>query len=236
MPDADRTQRTILLIEDDTDLCGLMREYFAEHGFRIDATHDGRQGLARSIDSTYDLIILDAMLPTLDGFEVLRQLRKRSGTPVIMLTARTAEADRVAGLNAGADDYLPKPFGPEELLARIRAVLRRMGKSDSAPQTVEAGGVKLNPQSRQAWRLGELLELTALEFDILEILVRGAGRTVSRDELTGALHQRPSSPFERSLDVHISHLRKKVERGNQILIRTVRGVGYQFAAGAEAEV
>jgi two-component system response regulator CpxR len=233
MPDAERTSRSILLIEDDTDLCCLMRDYFAEQGFRIEASHDGRHGLARSIDGAFDLIILDVMLPSLDGFEVLRQLRKRSETPVIMLTARTAESDRVAGLNSGADDYLPKPFGPEELLARIRAVLRRTGKAGPSPQTVEAGGVKLNPQIRQAWLQDGPLELTALEFDILEILVRAAGRTVSRDELTGALHQRRSTPYERSLDVHISHLRRKIERENQVLIRTVRGVGYQFAAGEE---
>ncbi len=235
MPDGERTSRSILLIEDDTDLCCLMRDYFAEQGFQIETAHDGRRGLARSIDGAFDLIILDVMLPVLDGFEVLRQLRKRSETPVIMLTARTAEADRVAGLNSGADDYLPKPFGPEELLARIRAVLRRAGKSEAAPQTIEAGAVRMNPQSRQVWRRDEAVELTTLEFDILEILVRAAGRTVSRDELTGALHQRPSTPYERSLDVHVSHLRKKLEWGGETLIRTIRGVGYQFATGTEAE-
>jgi two-component system response regulator CpxR len=234
MAEAERTARSILLIEDDTDLCGLMREYFAEQGFQIEAAHDGRKGLARSLDGAFDLIILDVMLPALDGFEVLRQLRKRSETPVIMLTARTAESDRVAGLNSGADDYLPKPFGPEELLARIRAVLRRVGKPQAA-QLVEAGGLRLNPQSRQAWCGDEPVELTALEFDILEILVRAAGRTVSRDELTGALYQRPSTPYERSLDVHVSHLRKKIEQEGQILIRTVRGVGYRFTVSSEAQ-
>jgi len=232
MPDAQRVSRSILLIEDDVDLCELMHDYFAEHGFSITAVHDGREGLARAIDGAFDLIILDVMLPGIDGFEVLRQLRKRSAAPVIMLTARTAEADRVSGLNAGADDYLPKPFGPDELLARIRAVLRRAGKGQPLPQEIEAGDVKLDAQTRQAWRRGELLELTALEFDILEILVRAAGRTVSRDELTGAIHQRPSTPYERSLDVHVSHLRKKLEKGGAV-IRTIRGVGYRFAAEAE---
>jgi len=166
---------------------------------------------------------------------VLRQLRKRSDTPVIMLTARTAESDRVSGLNAGADDYLPKPFGPEELLARIRAVLRRVEKTGRPLETIEAAGLKLNPLSRQVWRDGQPIELTSLEFDILELLVRSAGRIVSRDELTSAVHQRPSTPYERSLDVHISHLRKKIENGNQVLIRTVRGVGYQFAEGEEVQ-
>ena len=233
---AERMSTSILLIEDDAGLCSLMQDYFAAHGIRIEAAYDGRQGLARSIESSFDLIILDVMLPALDGFEVLRQLRKRSETPVIMLTARTAESDRVAGLNSGADDYLPKPFGPEELLARIRAVLEACRKGEQEPRRrSEACGVKMNPQSRDAWLQDEPLELTSLEFDILEILARAAGRTVSRDELTGALHQRPSTPYERSLDVHMSHLRKKLEQGNQVLIRTIRGVGYQFAAGMELE-
>lgn len=234
MRESARTSHSILLIEDDADLCWLMRDYFAGQGFRIEAAHDGREGLARSLAGEFDLIILDVMLPGLDGFEVLRQLRKRSSTPVIMLTARTAENDRVAGLNSGADDYLPKPFGPEELLARIRAVLRRTGKLQIAPQIIEAGGVKLDATSRQAWYSEAPLDLTSLEFDILELLVRAAGRTVSRDELTGAVHQRRSTPYERSLDVHISHLRKKLERGDQVMIRTIRGVGYQFAAPVES--
>ncbi|SPE33249.1 DNA-binding response regulator in two-component regulatory system with CpxA [Candidatus Sulfopaludibacter sp. SbA6] len=224
--------KSILLIDDDTELCSLMQDYFAQQGFRIESVHDGRGGLARSLDGGFDLIILDVMLPVLDGFEVLRQLRKRSATPVIMLTARTAQPDRIAGLNAGADDYLPKPFGPEELLARIRAVLRRTGKPDAAPaQEVESGGVKLNPLTGEAWYLGEALEVTSIEFDILEILVRSSGRTVSRDELTAALYQRRSTPYERSLDVHISHLRKKLEREERTLIRTIRGVGYVFSPG-----
>jgi two-component system, OmpR family, response regulator CpxR len=232
MAEVQRATRSILLIEDDVDLCELMREYFAGNGLSITATHDGREGLAKAIDGAFDLIILDVMLPGLDGFEVLRQLRKRSAAPVIMLTARTAEADRILGLNAGADDYLPKPFGPDELLARIRAVLRRAGNAQALPQEIEAGDLKLDAQTRQAWRCGELLDLTSLEFDILEILVRASGRTVSRDELTGAIHQRPSTPYERSLDVHVSHLRKKLEK-NGPMIRTIRGVGYRFAPEAE---
>ncbi len=235
MPEAEigRQPRPVLLIDDDTDLCSLMGDYFAQQGFRIEAVHDGRKGLARALDGGFDLILLDVMLPVLDGFEVLRQIRKRSETPIIMLTARTAETDRVAGLNAGADDYLPKPFGPEELLARIRAVLRRVAKGDAGTQPIEAGGVKLNPQTRQAWYRDETLDVTALEFDLLDLLVRAAGRTVSRDELTAALHQRQSTPYERSLDVHISHLRKKLEGEDRVLIRTIRGVGYLFAPGSD---
>lgn len=227
--------RSILLIEDDTDLCALMRDYFARHEFRVETVHDGRSGLARALEGGFDLILLDVMLPALDGFEVLQQLRKRSTTPVIMLTARTARTDRVTGLNSGADDYLPKPFEPEELLARIRAVLRRAGTPAVTPQIVEAGEVRLNPQTREAWYASERLDVTMLEFDILDVLVRSAGRVVSRDELTAALYQRKSTPYERSLDVHISHLRKKLERQNRNLIQTIRGVGYQFASGGEAQ-
>ncbi len=226
---SDRAAGCILLIEDDQELCSLMADYFAQHGFLIEAAHDGRRGLARALEGSFDLVILDVMLPALDGFEVLRQLRKRSGTPVIMLTARTARTDRILGLDTGADDYLPKPFEPEELLARIRAVLRRSRKFGAAPQEVEAGGVKLNPHTREASYFGEPLEITSLEFDVLELLVRAAGRTVSRDELAAAIYQRKSTPYERSFDVHISHLRKKLERDDRTPIRTIRGVGYQFA-------
>jgi two-component system response regulator CpxR len=223
-------RKSILLVEDDIELTLLMTDYFGQHGFDVEAVHDGGAGLARSLEGAFDLIILDVMLPVLDGFELLRQLRKRISTPVIMLTARTGQDDRIAGLNSGADDYLPKPFGPEELLARIRAVLRRTGHTDAAPpQIIEAGEIRLNPATREAWRQNELVEITSIEFDILEVLVRSAGRVVTRDELTAVLYQRRATPYERSLDVHISHLRKKLERDERSLIRTIRGVGYQFA-------
>lgn len=230
--DTNTARHAILLVEDDTELTSLMTDYFAQHGFQVEAAHDGRTGLARAIEGKFDLIILDVMLPVLDGFEVLRQLRKRSATPVIMLTARISQNDRVAGLNSGADDYLPKPFGPEELLARIRAVLRRTGHTDAAPpQIVESAGLRIDPATRAVWDHGEAIDITSIEFDILEILVRSAGRTVTRDELTAVLYQRPATPYERSLDVHISHLRKKLERDDRSVIRTIRGVGYQFMAG-----
>ena len=223
-------RKSVLLVEDDIELTLLMIDYFGQNGFDVEAVHDGRTGLARAIEGAFDLIILDVMLPVLDGFEVLRQLRKRISTPVIMLTARTSQDDRIAGLNSGADDYLPKPFGPEELLARIRAVLRRTGHTDAAaPQTVEAGDIRINPSTREVWLQNELIEITSIEFDILEVLARSAGRVVTRDELTAVLYQRRATPYERSLDVHISHLRKKLERDERSLIRTVRGVGYQFA-------
>jgi two-component system response regulator CpxR len=230
--DTTTARKSILLVEDDTELTSLMTDYFAQHGFQVEAAHDGRSGLARALEGAFDLIILDVMLPVLDGFELLRQLRKRSATPVIMLTARISQNDRIAGLNSGADDYLPKPFGPEELLARIRAVLRRTGHTESAPpQVVESYGIRLDPATREVWVQGEAAEVTTIEFDILEILVRSAGRTVTRDELTAVLYQRRATPYERSLDVHVSHLRKKLERDDRPLIRTIRGVGYQFMAG-----
>src|SRR5438874_10125226 len=145
--------KQILLVDDDTELCALMTDFFSEHGFALDSAHDGRSGLARALDPGYELIILDVMLPVLDGFEVLAQIRRRSAVPVIMLTARTGQQDRIAGLDGGADDYLPKPFGPEELLARIRAVLRLSGRiTDAKPQIVEDVGVRLKHRNRVGWR------------------------------------------------------------------------------------
>jgi two-component system, OmpR family, response regulator CpxR len=221
--------KSVLLIEDDAELSSLMTDFFAHHGFRIEAVSDGRRGLLRSTEGRFDIVILDVMLPGLNGFEVLHQLRKRSSTPVIMLTARTGKQDRITGLDSGADDYLPKPFEPEELLARIRAILRRAGKEAPKPEIVEAGGVSLNAVAREVRRGNYEVEITSVEFDILEALMRSAGRVVSRDELAAVLYKRESTPFERSLDVHISHLRKKLETGARHLIRTVRGIGYLFA-------
>lgn len=220
----------VLLADDDTELCSLMADYFAPLGFDVDAVHDGREALRRGLNEAFDLIILDVMMPVLDGFEVLRQLRKRSAAPVIMLTARTAQADRIDGLNAGADDYLPKPFAPEELLARIRAVLRRAGQADRfADAPLECGSLKVKPGTREVWMRGEPVALTSIEFDILECLARSAGRVVSRDALAAAIYQREIGPFERSMDVHISHLRRKLDHGDETVIHTVRGAGYLLA-------
>ena len=226
---------SILLIDDDVELCALMRDFFHERGFRLEAIHDGRRGLTRAVSGEHDLVILDIMLPGLDGVEVLRQVRKRSTVPIIMLTAKTSPSDRVAGLDAGADDYLPKPFGPEELIARIRAVLRRAGRSAAnEADVVEVRGVRLSPGMREVLSDGRKVETTTTEFDILEVLVRSAGRIVSRNELTAVLYQRPLSPFDRALDVHVSHLRKKLgPKGD--LIRTIRGVGYLFCVGDNAD-
>jgi two-component system response regulator CpxR len=221
---------SILIVDDDTELTALMAEYFSGRDIALAIANDGNEGLKRALDGNLDMVLLDVMMPGMEGFEVLRQLRRRSAVPVIMLTARTEHGDRIEGLNAGADDYLPKPFSPDELLARIQAVLRRAGRGPGLKADVlEANGVKLNSNTREVHRQGELVEITSIEYDILEVLVRSAGRVVSRDDLARFLYNRQANPLERALDVHVSHLRKKLERGRP-LIRTVRGVGYLFAS------
>jgi two-component system, OmpR family, response regulator CpxR len=227
-------ETSLLLVDDDAELCSLMADFFTQRGFKMEAVHDGRRGLARALDGNFNLILLDVMMPGLDGFELLRQLRRRSSTPVIMLTARTEPADRVMGLNSGADDYLPKPFGPEELLARIQAVLRRTQKTAYQPDVLEVNGVRINPGTREVWLDRLPVEVTSIEYDILDLLMRSAGRPVSRDQLSAVLYQREASPFDRSVDVHVSHLRKKLEQKDRALIKTVRGVGYLFCSERES--
>ncbi len=225
------SERNILLVDDDVELCALMQEYFSEQGLHLEAVHDGPRGLARVFEGGFDLVLLDVMLPVMDGFEILRQIRRRSSVPVIMLTARIEERDRITGLDEGADDYLPKPFGPDELLARIRAVLRRSGQPvASRPAVIEVGPIRVNSRTHEVWSAGKLVDLTSIEFDIFDLLVRSAGRAVSRDEIAAVLYQREATPFERAVDVHMSHLRRKLESGGRSLIRTVRGVGYMFCA------
>ena len=219
---------SLLLVDDDAELCVLMKEFFASAGIGVDCACTGSEGLTRALNGSYDLVILDVMLPALDGFSVLEQLRRRKDLPVIMLTARVQQKDRIRGLNAGADDYLPKPFDPDELLARVRAVLRR---AEALPhpvtEDITIGSLRLNPTSREVWSGGLAVDLTAMEFDLLHLLIRSAGRVVSRDEITAALFEREATPYDRFLDVHISHLRKKLEDGPR-LIRTIRGTGYTF--------
>ena len=225
-------QLSLLLVDDDVELCGMMSEFFAQEGHRLECIYNGREGLTAALNGMYDLVILDVMLPIVDGFEVLQRLRRRKDLPVIMLTARVQQQDRIRGLDAGADDYLPKPFDPDELLARIRAVLRR---SESMARTeaeeIVIGNIRMRPTTREAWLNDQLLDLTAAEFDLLEMLMRSAGRVVSRDEITAALFEREATPYDRFLDVHISHLRKKLE-GGRGLIRTIHGIGYVFTGAA----
>ena len=225
----------VLVVDDDVELCGLLGEFLRREGFEVDFEHNGKRGLERALQPGHDLVVLDVMLPGLDGFEILRRLREKSRIPVLMLTARGEDVDRIVGLDLGADDYLAKPFNPKELSARIRAILRRVMAAPSGGR-IEVNGVMLDPGSRRVRCDGRDIEVTTLEFDILELLVRAAGRPVSRDELMESLYNRKATPFDRSIDMHVSHLRKKLERDRR-LIKTIRGAGYQFclsAADAEA--
>lgn len=226
--DGSRAQLSLLLVDDDIELCRMMQEFFTANGHQLDCACNGREGLAAVQAGTYDLIILDVMLPIIDGFAVLQQLRRTKDVPVIMLTARVQQRDRLMGLNAGADDYLAKPFDPDELMARIRAVLRRSDTLNRSAETMLAiGRTRINLATREAWISGTRVELTAMEFDLLELLMRSFGRVVSREEITTLLFAREATPYDRFLDVHVSHLRKKL-RGGRGLIRAVRGVGYVF--------
>jgi DNA-binding response OmpR family regulator len=223
----------ILLVDDDVELCALLTEFLQREGFTVECTHEGHLGLEKAARPGIDLVVLDVMLPGLDGFEILKRLRQTSKVPVMMLTARGEDIDRIVGLELGADDYLPKPFNPRELLARIRAILRRYARRPANPSgRLEVNGVALDPASRLAFSNGKPVELTTFEFDILELLMRSAGRVLSRDALMENFYNRKATPYDRSLDMHVSHLRKKLENG-EALIKTIRGVGYQFAGSPE---
>jgi two-component system response regulator CpxR len=222
--------RSILLIDDDAELCAVLKEYLTEYGCRVSTVHDGASGLHRALEDKHDLIVLDLMLPLLDGFEVLRQLRQRSSVPVILLSPRSSEQERIASFEHGADDYLMKPFAARELLARVRAVLRRTDHAGSSADTtpLHVGPMRLNPTTGEAWCGTRRLQLTATEFAILELLLRSAGRIVSRSEISGVLHQRQPTVYERSVDVHVSHVRRKLGSEAAPMIRTARGAGYMF--------
>ena len=223
----------LLLIDDDAELCALLSEFLKREGFTVDCEHEGNRGLERAGQPGVDLVVLDVMLPGIDGFEILRRLRTHSKVPVIMLTARGEDVDRIVGLEIGADDYLAKPFNPRELAARIRAILRRYEARPAAPAgRIEVNGIVLDPANREVYSGGKPVELTTFEFDILEMLMRSAGRVLSRDALMENFYNRKATPFDRSIDMHISHLRKKLERGESI-IKTIRGVGYQLARTPE---
>jgi len=223
----------ILLVDDDAELCGLLTEFLHREGFTVECAHDGPKGLEKALQPGVDLVVLDVMLPGMDGFDILKRLRQQSKVPVMMLTARGEDVDRIVGLDLGADDYLAKPFNPKELAARIRAILRRYApRPPAASNRIEVNGVALNPGTREAFSNGKPVELTTFEFDILELLLRSAGHVLSRDALMENFYSRKATPFDRSLDMHISHLRKKLENG-EALIKTIRGVGYQFALSPE---
>jgi len=217
---------SVLLIDDDEELTELLESYLGAEGFDVDVAHDGESGLRRAAEEDHEMVILDVMLPGLNGFEVLRELRTRSRVPVLMLTARGEDVDRIVGLELGADDYLPKPFNPRELVARIRAVRRRTEDRHDAPRTLTVGEVTLDPATHTATLRGEDLALTTSELAVLEVLLRNAGTVVSRETLSQEALGRKYSPLDRSVDVHVSNLRRKLETDT---IRTVRGAGYLYA-------
>lgn len=223
----------ILMIDDDTELTQLVAEYLALDGFEFEAVHDGEQGLARANDSNCDLILLDVMLPKRDGLSVLKALRQGPYCPVLMLTARGDDIDRILGLELGADDYLAKPFNPRELVARIKAILRRIEllqqeQHDLSP-LLELNEVRLNAQNRQVSCAGHPISFTATEFQLLEQLMRRAGEVVSKDDLSRAVLGRRLQQYDRSLDMHISNIRKKLAQHSQSeKIQTLRGSGYLF--------
>ncbi len=225
----------LLVVDDDEKLCRLIRDYLQPHGYEVETVHTGQDGVRRATSDTWSAVILDVMLPGMDGFEVLKEIRKTSQVPVLMLTALGDEADRIVGLELGADDYLPKTFSTRELLARLRAVVRRSGQSggeelQSQIKMVMVGGLSINVSSRTAELIGKPLELTPVEFDLLLSLARARGRVRTRERLLEEIRDRNYDVFDRSIDVHISSLRKKLDDDpkNPRYIRTVRAAGYMF--------
>jgi two-component system OmpR family response regulator len=218
----------VLLIDDDRRLFELLGEYLGNHEVIVEHAPDGPSGLARLAEGGHDVVLLDVMMPGMDGLTVLKRIRQDNSVPVVMLTARGDEADRVVGLELGADDYVAKPFAPRELLARIRAVLRR-ASPEAVAEVLRVGPIELDVPARTARVRGEPAELTGLEFDILLALVRRAGRVVPRDALLSEAGRGDVVVGERTVDVHISHLRHKLGDDPPRLIKTVRGVGYVLA-------
>jgi two-component system response regulator CpxR len=221
----------ILVIDDDVELCGLVTEYLEPEGFQVEAVHDGEHGLERALTSDHLLVVLDVMLPKMNGFDVLRRMRSTSRMPVLLLTARGEDVDRIVGLEIGADDYLPKPFNPRELVARIRAILRRTRAAEGSPGDIlRVGNVELNPATRTVLQDGNNVELTSVEFNLLQVLLQEAGQVVSRERLVDTVLGRKFSPFDRSIDMHVSKVRKKLgdTDGGTDYIKTVRGIGYIF--------
>ena len=222
-------QNTILLADDDTELSGLLKEYFESESFQVRLAPDGLAALEEARKPGLDLIVLDVMMPGMNGMDVLRELRKESKLPVIMLTARGDDMDRILGLELGADDYVPKPCNPRELLARIRAVMRR-GQASTEQAVIALDDIELNPGSRTLLKSGEMVELTSTEFSILYHLLQHRGDVVSKRDLYMSALGREPVPHDRSVDMHVSNLRRKLgpdPRGDN-RIETIRGIGYQY--------
>jgi DNA-binding response OmpR family regulator len=221
----------VLLVDDDVALAGMLREYLHGEGFDATTAHDGETGVAEALSGRYAIVVLDVMLPRLSGVEALRRIRTQSRVPVLMLTAKGDDVDRIVGLELGADDYVPKPCTPRELVARLRAILRRSEAGAAGPGgPVTTGPLSLWPERRHAEWEGRPIDLTSTEFNLLEILARSAGRVVTKAELSEQGLGRPLARFDRSIDVHVSSLRQKVGRlaDGRSYIQTVRGLGYQL--------
>src|SRR5262249_32150188 len=224
----------VLLIDDDVEFCALVQQYLHPEGFSVDAVHDATAGLTCAVNGRYDVVLIDVMLPDLGGFDLLRRLRMQSAVAVMMLTARGDDLDRIVGLEIGADDYLPKPFNPRELPARLRAILRRTRRSNEhtapRPSRLRVGDVELDRGARTVQRGGQVIDVTTVEFDLLEMLLAAAGQVLTRDALVRGVLGREFSPFDRSIDVHIANLRRKLGllKGAD-RIKSVRGVGYLYA-------
>jgi DNA-binding response OmpR family regulator len=244
--DGDSNARRILIIDDDVELCELLTEYLVPEGFQVDAVHSGTQGIERALSNNYALLVLDVMLPGTRGFDVLQQIRTKSRVPVIMLTARGDEVDRILGLEIGADDYMPKPFNPRELAARIHAVLRRTSTASTASTASEPAAsneplrladIELDPGARSAKRDSREIDLTSVEFDLLNIFLRSAGTVLQREELAHQVLGRDLAPFDRSIDVHVSNLRKKLGPlpDGSDRIKAVRSVGYLYVLAEKAK-
>jgi two-component system response regulator CpxR len=222
----------ILVVDDDVELCSLVSEYLRPEGFQVECVHDGQTGLSKALSGEYLMTVLDVMLPGMNGFDVLRKIRDTSRTPVLLLTARGEDVDRIVGLEIGADDYLPKPFNPRELVARIRAILRRTRNPGDAtvPDVIQVGDVELDPATRTVLHHGKPVDLTSVEFSLLQVLLREAGRVVTREALVDEVLGRRFSPFDRSIDMHVSKIRRKLgDTDSEDHIKTIRGAGYIFA-------
>jgi DNA-binding response OmpR family regulator len=236
MTDVSTPSLLVLLVEDDLRLAALTKEYLEGHGIAVVHVADGRRGQDEALGGRYDAVLLDLMLPGKDGLEVCRELRARSDVPIVVLTARGEEADRVMGLELGADDYLAKPFSPRELLARIRAVVRRAkGRAGPARDLVRVGALTVDPAARRVALAGREIALTGYEFALLEALARRAGRVLSREQLMELAGGSAEDAFDRSIDVHVSRLRQKLgdDPKRPRLIKTVRGAGYVLAGEGE---
>ncbi len=225
----------ILLVDDDIELCELLGRFLQSEGIEAEYAHDGHSGLQQACSGDFDLAVLDIMMPGKNGMDLLREIRRQSTLPVIMLTARGEEVDRIIGLELGADDYVPKPCNPRELAARIRAVLRRAErKSDPnpTPKVIHAGNIEWHPQSHTVYDQGNQLALTSTEYSILAMLIEHAGEVVSKQDLSKSALGKRLGPFDRSLDVHIGHLRKKLSRlpDGAPRIKTIRSVGWLLIA------